>query len=102
MLGALDLFPNAPNRQGGKLFELKTMCSFVTLRDRSEPIVAHPDCGQCQTAELSWLHGKLRITARVVLDRGKYRLTCGHRRQALGFHWHAQVYGRVLEQELDH
>jgi hypothetical protein len=40
--------PDRAESAARKLFELKTMCSFVTLRDRSEPIVAHPDCDQCQ------------------------------------------------------
>ena len=29
-----------------KLFELKTMCLVVTLSDRAEAVVAHPDCDQ--------------------------------------------------------
>lgn len=54
-----------------KLFELKTMCSFVTLRDRSEPVVAHPTAINAQAGGAVMASRQVRVTGRAVLDRGE-------------------------------
>jgi len=64
--------PRTHSRQGDlKLFGLKTMWPPVTLSDRTESVVAHPDCDQCPGEGSCHGFTALRITGRVVLGRGE-------------------------------
>jgi hypothetical protein len=56
------------------LFELKTICPLVTLSDRVESVVAHPDCDHCPGEASFMASRQLRITGRVVLDGGEWRV----------------------------
>jgi hypothetical protein len=77
-----------------KLLELKTMCSSVTLRDRPEPVVAHPDCDQCPGGRSC--HGFTANCAAQAVSCWTVEnsvFTCGSPSSGARFHWHAQVYG---------
>jgi hypothetical protein len=54
-----------------KLFEPKTMCLLVTLSDRAEAVVATQAAINAQAGRAVMASRQLRITGRVVLDRGE-------------------------------